>query len=350
MNAGVSSEPGTDDLVGDGTVDVSVIVPTRNRAAGLNQLLHHLVALEVDGFSYEILIVDNGSTDHTREVVERAARTSPRVRYLREPRVGASNARNCGIGQARGAILAFIDDDTRPRRDWLAAIWRAYQRDPTIECVGGRIEPCWPREPPPWLTSAHWGPLALQTARGDTPYLDRDHASSCLVTANFACRALTLKRIGGFSPRYLRDEDRELNLRLWRAGARGKYDDSIVVVADIQPERLTKRYHRRWHYVTGCNHARMRYRELIDRDGRLRTELLGTGRRLLGAPGFLYRELAGHLIDWSAHVVRGDMDRAFFPECRIRYLTAYLTTRHLAYIHERVERIRLVSYRRRRTA
>src|SRR5205085_1790529 len=83
-----------------------------------------------------------------------------------------------------------------------------------------------------------------------------EHASACLVSANFVCRASILRELGGFSPQFLRDEDRELNLRMWRAGKRGIYDDSVIVYAQVQAERLTRRYHRSWHDVTGQSHGR----------------------------------------------------------------------------------------------
>lgn len=307
--------------------DVAVIVPTFNRAASLAQLLNSLCRQRADHLRYEVLIVDNGSTDRTREVIAAYAAAFPFVRCLREPRAGASNARNRGILSADARILAFIDDDIRAAPDWLAAIVRTFDRHPEIHCLGGRVEPRWPRTPPAWLTPAHWGPLALQMGRGTAPYIDAEHASACLVTANFACRAEVLHEVGLFSPKFVRDEDRELNMRLWAAGKRGKYEHSVVTFADVQPDRLEKDYHRRWHTVTGESHARLRYREAIDRDGKLRVPADIPGRSFLGSPAFLYRELLDHASRWLWRVVRGRWDEAFIHECRLRYLFSYLRTR-----------------------
>jgi hypothetical protein len=101
--------------------------------------------------------------------------------------------------------------------------------------------------------------------------------------------------------------------------------------ADIQPERLEKRYHRRWHWVTGRSHGRLRYREIIDRDGRLRELDETHGYYILGAPGYLYRELAGHGVRWACRIAVARTDDAFFEECRVRYLVTYLSTRWAAY-------------------
>ena len=308
-------------------LDVAVIVPTFNRAASLGRLLDSLCAQRVEGVRYEVLIVDNGSTDRTLDVATAYAAACPFVRCLSEARAGASNARNRGILSAHARILAFIDDDIVAAPDWVDRIVRTFDRHPEIHCLGGRVEPRWPRTPPTWLTPAHFGPLALQMGRGTAPYIDASHAAACLVTANFACRADVLHEVGLFSPEFIRDEDRELNMRLWAAGKRGRYEDSVVTYAEVQPERFEKSYHRRWHAVTGESHARLRYREAIDRDGRLRPTADIPGRSFLGSPAFLYRELLEHAWCWCTRAARGRWDDAFIHECRMRYLFSYLRTR-----------------------
>jgi len=308
------------------TPQISVIVPTRNRSDLLRTLLSDLSVQEAGDLDFEVLVVDNASRDDTRAVALAIAARDPRVRYIYEPSRGASLARNRGVADARAPIVAFIDDDVRPARDWVRAAWRSATSHPDVDCIGGRIEPHWPAPPPPWLTPRLFGPLALQVNRGDGAHFDRDHASACLMSANFVCRAAILRELGGFSPQFLRDEDRELNLRLWRAGKRGLYDDSLITYAQVQPERLTRRHHRRWHTVTGRSHARLHYRDLVDRDGRL-VDAPPPGRRLWGVPGFLYREFGEQAAAWARAVARLEFDGAFFHECRMRYLAAYFLAR-----------------------
>jgi glycosyltransferase involved in cell wall biosynthesis len=309
------------------SMEVSVIIPTFNRVDRLSVLLQDLSDQQADGLPYEVLVVDNGSTDATAKAVKLHAARDPRVRYLLEPRPGASCARNAGIAAAQAPILAFIDDDVRPRADWLASLHHAFGAHPDVDCLGGRIEPRWPAAPPDWLTSAHWGPLALQMGRGQSSIIDRDHAAACLVTANFACRASVFRELGGFSPDFLRDEDREFNLRMWRAGKRGMYVDGVMTYTEVQPERLEKRYHRAWHHVTGASHARLRYRDSIAPDGALDESMTASGRRIGGVPGFLYREACAHASDWLINTFAGRRDRAFLNECRLRYLSSYIVRR-----------------------
>ncbi len=299
------------------------MIPTFNRVSTLVPLLHALVAQDAGDVTFEVVVVDNGSSDATRQAVLVAAARDSRIRYVSEPRPGASCARNAGIACARGSIVGFLDDDVLPARDWVRELKRAFDEHPDVDCVGGRVEPRWPGRVPRWLTPAHCPPLAVQIDRPRE--YDANHAAACLIAANFACRRRVFDDVGVFSTAFQRDEDREFNLRLWRAGKRGRYVDALRAVAPIAPERLTKRYHRRWYETTGRNHARMRFREIIDRDGRLVPPM--TGRRLFGAPGFLYRECLRDIARWGAALVRGAGADAFLYECRTRYCVSYIRER-----------------------
>jgi glycosyltransferase involved in cell wall biosynthesis len=305
--------------------EVSVVIPTYNRAELLPALLDALLAQRVHAIPYEILVIDNGSVDGTAATV--AAYANPWVRYHFEPRRGVSNARNTGVQHAAADLIAFLDDDLVPAADWLPSIKETLDANPDVHCVGGRIEPQWPGVRPPWLTPANYAPLALQYGRGAGKPLSATNASGCLVSANFICRRDVLRDVGGFSPAFVRDEDKELNLRLWRAGKVGIYADNIVATAVVQPERLTKAYHRRWHAVTGANHARLRVKQVIAPDGRL-TEPV-TRHCLFGTPAYVYKELGEELVKWVRAYVHGRLPETFTAECRIRYLASYIWTRAL---------------------
>jgi hypothetical protein len=156
--------------------------------------------------------------------------------------------------------------------------------------------------------------------RGASSLVDRLHAAACLVTANFACRADVFRELGGFAPEYLRDEDREFNLRMWRAGKRGMYVDSVVTFTEVQHERLEKRYHRAWHRVTGASHARM-HRDTITRDGVLDDAMTSGGWAFGGVPGFLLREWMTHARN-GCGIGRGSSTWRFSTSA-VRYLSSY---------------------------
>jgi len=317
-----------DDPVCKETVpDVSVVVPTYNRQHLLARTLSSLRQQDVGPIRYEVIVVDNDSSDDTPTVVAQYRQAWPDLHYFREPRRGVSHARNTGIGAARADIVAFTDDDVEPQRTWVASIKQALDAHPEVDCIGGRIDARWTTAPPSWLTSSFWGPLALQGPKGDSPYVDASCASRCLMTANFACRRPALLEVHGFSPDYLRDEDRELQLRLWRAGKRGLYVDSVVVTTEVPPERLTKQYHRQFYARAAAAHARMRFLDSINAEGRLVPES-ADAVTLLGSPGFVFRGLVHHSLRCARSIVTLNREQAFFHETRMLYFASYVWTRH----------------------
>jgi len=306
--------------------ELSVIIPTYNRSNEVELVLDALMRQETDGITYEVIVVDNKGSDATRAVVDRAvARGTPvPLRYVCEPRKGVSYARNTGVSLARASLIAFLDDDGVPVPTWVREIRRAFDEHPDIDCIGGRVRPVWNTPPPSWLTSAHSGPIAIQDRSRPAPF-DREHAWGCMLSANLACRRAAFDEVGGFSPDYPRAQDRELEMRLWRAGKRGLYLPIADVVVDVPPERLRKAYHRRWHIVVAHYHAKMRYHDTLDSSGRLIPD--GTYRTFLGVPRFMYREFFRHLVAWVRAAVVGQADARFQEELRIRYFFSFFRTR-----------------------
>lgn len=126
------------DLTGDGPL-VTVVIPTRNRTDQLSRCLDSLRQLRYRNF--EVVVVDNAPSDErTRDLVESIGGEDTRIRYVREPRPGASRARNIGMQQGRGEIVAFTDDDVWVDPLWLDAIISGFD-DPSVETVGGLTVP-----------------------------------------------------------------------------------------------------------------------------------------------------------------------------------------------------------------
>lgn len=290
-----------------GAPDVSVVLCTYNRAASLDEALSRLQdQLLPEGRSFELLVIDNNSNDSTPEVVEARAAGDARVRYHREPRQGLSRARNLGISLARADLLAFTDDDVRVASDWIASILRAADEWPAADAFGGRVLPSWSDVPPSWLTRAHWAPLALAD-HGDRPFRVDAARPICLLGASLAVRRRAFERAGTFDTALQRVahgigsiEDHEFLHRLIAAGGHGIYDPRILVEAAVQPERLRRAYHRRWHYGHGRFHAEW------SRRGPSRRE-----RLVLGVPRHYYRDAACHALGWAASSLTGRRAAAF---------------------------------------
>jgi glucosyl-dolichyl phosphate glucuronosyltransferase len=269
--------------------DVSIVISTYNRCDTLEGALQSVLGQDAGLVTYEIIVVDNNSTDRTREVVDAvSARGHGHLRYLFEGRQGLSHARNAGIAQARAPIIAFTDDDVRVASDWVVNIKRAFDAHPEVDYVGGRVLPRWPTAPPTWLTRDHWSPMALSDY-GDAPMYVNAEAPVCLVGANLAFRRDVFARVGLFQPDFQRvkdgigsTEDHELQLRLWHARRQGMYVPALVVTAEVEPRRMSKEYHRRWHTGHGHFYAGGRDRGVDGEVVRRPWPCLSTGDRRYG--------------------------------------------------------------------
>jgi glycosyltransferase involved in cell wall biosynthesis len=306
------------------TPSVTVVLSTYNRCGQLPSALDALQS-QRDGVPYEIIVVDNNSSDGTRELLLERMEQFPELSYLFEPRQGLPYARNTGARAARAPIVAFTDDDVRVGPEWVATVARAFEAHPDVDMIGGRVLPVWPDELPDWLTRRQLGPLALGE-HGDRPMrVSAENAAPCLVGANFAFRRRVFDRIGYFDESYTKSQDREIQLRLWRAGGVGLYVPELSIAVEVPRERLTKQYFRYWYTTYGMYHSRMGLLDDIDREGRLRPV---ASRRLGGVPLFLYRELTTSAGAWLAALARLDRVAAFYWENRSRYLFHYLRERY----------------------
>ena len=123
-------------------IKVSVIICTRNRAKSLKECLaaFEMMVLRPD-ITWELIVVDNNSTDNTRDVIQEFSERAPvTVKYVHEIKPGLGHARNAGIELATGEVIAFTDDDCIVTSDWLASMVHEFRSDPTISGVGGRVE------------------------------------------------------------------------------------------------------------------------------------------------------------------------------------------------------------------
>lgn len=130
---------------------ITVIMCTRNRARQLHHVLDSFVALRPpEEATWEMIVVDNGSTDDTPAVIEAFADRLP-LRRVWQPEAGLSNARNAGVAAAQGDYICWTDDDVELDPDWLAAYARAFHRYPDGTIFGGVVEPVYESPPPDWM-------------------------------------------------------------------------------------------------------------------------------------------------------------------------------------------------------
>jgi glycosyltransferase involved in cell wall biosynthesis len=306
---------------------LSVVLSTYNRSESLAVALRSLRAQEVPpGYSYEVIVVDNNCTDDTPNVVRQFQQDGfDHLHYVHEPRQGLPYGRNAGVAHSRAPVVAFFDDDLEADRTWVATIQKAMQQYPDAAGIGGRVLPRWPEAVPGWLARPHWAPLAIQDY-GNEPFSTTTAFPRCLVAANLALRRDALDRIGGFSTLYPRCQDHELQMRLWRAGEHIVYVPEVVVYSPIDPERLTKAYHRRWHSAHGWWMGGLQLEESIDGNGVLLHSPL-QAPLFLGVPAFVFRDLLRTGTSLGRAWLTLDRTATFERSNRLRYLVGYIKRR-----------------------
>ena len=290
--------------------DLTVIVCTYNRSQSLGRILARLAEQRIEGFEYEVIVVDNNSRDDTRQVVtEHQPAFEGRLRYLMETRQGLSYARNAGIGQARGELVAFTDDDVEPEDTWLSKLHAAFTRF-EADCVYGKVLPRWDAQPPAWLGHYFQQRLAIVDRGGETRVITS--AKEQFVGANFAVRLVVLEYLGGFNitlgnrgTRLTGEEDKEFFDRLMGIGARIVYVPDAVVHHHVPLERMSQRYFAQWHFEHGVAAARVTTR--------------ARGRELLGIPLWAIREFLMNLQVFVRGLIRRDRNQRLIAKMRLIY-------------------------------
>jgi len=192
---------------------ISIVIPTHNRKALLHRCL--TAVTHQDYPDYEVIVVDDGSTDGTEAMVRREF---PQVRYIRqEPSRGPGAARNRGIEAATGEVVAFTDDDCVPPKDWLSQLSKGFQQFPEVAAVGG-IQEASKQVLYTRLLARYERFVTRRVYQvGDRPVVSRPAPGG---TNNLAVRRLVLEQVGGFDERFpvAAGEDADLLYRIALAG------------------------------------------------------------------------------------------------------------------------------------
>src|SRR5215210_6277352 len=224
---------------------VSVIIPTFNRSATLQTTVDSLVAQSYPPDVMEIIIVDNGSTDDTSEVIEMMASPAPNVRGIIETRRGAHFARNTGALAAQGRILYFTDDDMVADPGLLESIVTAFGTNSNVGSATGRILPRWETEPPRWVLEHCRNELLSLNDLGEATIISNTDPGV------FSCHQAVLReafmRAGGFNPdtnaeKFTGDNETGLNIKIRKLGYRFAYVGTSVTHHIIPAARMTQRY------------------------------------------------------------------------------------------------------------
>ena len=235
--------------------DISVVICTYNRAHSLLRTLNSFDGLIIpDGLQWELLLVDNNSTDHTEAVVRKFIEgVQYPMRYLFEEKQGLSNARNRGIRDAEGEIIVFTDDDATVHKEWLANIDHAFKKHDPV-CVGGKIKAEWEGDPPSWLKGNLLNILAITDLGNSEMVLDVPR----IWGANLSIRADMFEKYGWFDTnlgnkgkKLYGGEETEMIEKMIKNGEKVVYSPDAIVHHHIPSSRMKKSYFRKWMFDKG---------------------------------------------------------------------------------------------------
>lgn len=303
---------------------VTVLLCTYNRCQSLAKALDSVAASKLpESLEWEVLVVDNNSHDQSREVTEEFCQRHPgHFRYMFEPQPGKSFALNAGVREARGDVLAFMDDDVTVDSRWLQNL-TAPLTDGKWTGVGGRIVPEQSFLLPRWLSLQDryaLAPLAMFDLGPKTAQL-----TEAPFGTNMAFRRWVFNRYGDFRTDLgpqpgseIRGEDSEFASRLLAAGERLCYEPSAVVYHSVPENRLKKEYFQAWWFDKG------------------RADLRASGvpaetRWLVaGVPFVLFRRLAM----WTLRgMVAFGCSRRFSSKLKVRYLAGQIAESYSQWRH-----------------
>ncbi len=223
---------------------VSAIICTHNRDRYLGLAIDSL--LQQDFPEFEIIVVDNASTDQTREVVE-ARQGDTRVKYVYEAVTGLSVARNTGAKAAQSEILAYLDDDAIASPVWLSSLYEAYKANEKLAIAGGKVTLLWTDgiTAPAWLSDGLAGNLGAYDLGDSVVYITQPGLTPRGL--NYSIRRAFLEQIGGFDPNLgrvgknlLSNEELHMTNLALHSGWQVAYLPSALVAHHVAPERVKR--------------------------------------------------------------------------------------------------------------
>ena len=254
------------------TVKYSIIIPTHNRAEILQRCLHCICELENPDEDWEVLVLNNNSTDNTEEIINSYRKRLPNLRYFQATDPGLHVGRNLGCDKAKGKILCYIDDDSFVSEGWLKGIEMAF-REPEVVLVGGPCLPQYEIEPPAWLNNM-WniteegrtlGSLSLIDVGNEQRWISPYYVYGC----NLNIRRDILEELGGFHPdampkellRYRGDGETFVSRSIIESGYKAVYSPGAKIHHLVPASRATKKYFCHRAYIQGISSSFTQIRE-----------------------------------------------------------------------------------------
>ncbi len=244
---------------------ISAIICTHNREQYLGAAIDSLLQqrFEQYGGRYEVIVVDNASGDRTSEIVK--SKSHPKLRYVYEPTLGLSVARNRGAAVAKAEVLAYLDDDAEASAGWLTALWAVFEQEEKVAIAGGKVTLIWPPDtaPPDWLSDDLASSLGAYDLGNELTYIQDPTLTPRGL--NYAVRRTFLTAVGGFDTHLgrvgtnlLSNEEQQLTRLALDNSWQVAYVPTALAAHNVAPDRIKRSWFLRRSWWQGISES---YRE-----------------------------------------------------------------------------------------
>jgi glucosyl-dolichyl phosphate glucuronosyltransferase len=245
--------------------DISLAICTYDRCTSLAKTLDSFITINRPEVAWELLVIDNNSSDETAEVIRSYSKRLP-IKYLFENKQGLSHARNRALKVCTGDLLIFTDDDVIVSKEWLCAYIASANQFSDADYFGGRILPYWPQGRPGWVKDETMPFISGLLGHYDLGSANRLYAENEMhpFGANFALRRRLFERLSPFDPAFGvsgktpgRGEEAEYFQRVRAQGALGVYVGEALCFHRVHPEHLKLTFLYRFGVQKGLAHTRL---------------------------------------------------------------------------------------------
>lgn len=248
-------------------MDVSIIIPTLNRVTSLQLTLRSILAQQDTRCAYEVIVVDNGSSDNTKQICTEAKSYLANFTYCYDEEPGMLTGRHKGAQLATGKILSFLDDDVELNPNWIQAVAETFTAFPHISIVSGPSLAKYQVYPPLWLNhfwqpTPYGGNMCLPLSLIDMGVGNIEVDPLYVFGLNYSIRKDVFIKLGGFHPdritdalqKYQGDGETGLSIKAKMENYTALYVSSALLYHLVPKERLEVAYFERWHFYSGvCN-------------------------------------------------------------------------------------------------
>jgi len=305
-------------------VRLDVVVPTYNRSHLVQKtILSFLRATVPPGLQVNIFVVDNNSKDDTAAVVKQLAESSSiPITYVLETKQSSSFARNAGIAAGNGEFVGFIDDDEEIDASWFEVIFREFSNQ-GVDFIGGAVLGNWGAQAPDWLPPGYHSVIGVVEPKPRAKF--GPDFSGNLMGGNAVVRRTVFERIGMYATHLgrsadglLSEEDADFCRRLEAASIPGMYVPDLIIHHYIPPERLTRKYHRRWAFWRAVSQG------VLSRTDKEAVP------HIAGVPRHRFGRAARSTVAYLGHRFKKDTQgQAFADELAVWDLVGYVYGKHL---------------------